>query len=259
MPTGILLYKSARMRHHAESCVPDDANFGLWYDKFPTWTDVDGELRVEKLRWIKTVTIRPCGDQELIGMYCTRQKKLAGEIGGTVFSLTNESRFVSGLGREHPVENGFAWHHTLGTPYLPGSSIKGIVRAWATDVCGAEFDRLLGPENNGVGHVILLDMLPTAPVKLIADIMTPHYGPYYEDNNGNTAPGDWHSPVPVPFLVCEKGQNWQLTVLPASRCIDWPAAIESIRDWLTNAFAWHGAGAKTAVGYGRFMELPAGT
>jgi CRISPR-associated protein Cmr6 len=34
------------------------------------------------------------------------------------------------LGNPHPVEKGFLWHPTLGTPSLPGSGVKGLVRAW---------------------------------------------------------------------------------------------------------------------------------
>ena len=84
---------------------------------------------------------------------------------------------MTGLGRSHPVENGFAWHPTLGMPYLPGSSVKGMVRAWAeqeTDPRPAseELDRLLGKQNSA-GSVCFLDALPIKPVKLEADVMTP--------------------------------------------------------------------------------------
>lgn len=37
---------------------------------------------------------------------------------------------MTGLGRQHPLENGFTWHPTLGVPYIPGSSLKGLLRAW---------------------------------------------------------------------------------------------------------------------------------
>ena len=52
--------------------------------------------------------------------------------GGRWEVFTSTSRFVTGLGRSHPVENGFAWRPTLGTPYLPGSSVKGMARAWGS-------------------------------------------------------------------------------------------------------------------------------
>ena len=47
--------------------------------------------------------------------------------------FTTDGRFVTGTGRSHSVENGFAWHPTLGTPYLSGSSVKGMIRARAQE------------------------------------------------------------------------------------------------------------------------------
>ncbi len=44
------------------------------------------------------------------------------------------SPFVTGLGNEHPLENGFAFLNPYGLPYLPGSSIKGVLRAAAEEL-----------------------------------------------------------------------------------------------------------------------------
>lgn len=38
------------------------------------------------------------------------------------------STFITGLGGEHPTEKGFRFEWTLGIPYIPSSSIKGVVR-----------------------------------------------------------------------------------------------------------------------------------
>src|ERR1035441_6966625 len=70
-------------------------------------------------------------------------------------------------GRSHPVENGFVWHPTLGVPYLPGSSIKGLIGQ-------PDRENVLGSKTR-VGRVICLDAVPTCPVRLEADVMTPHY------------------------------------------------------------------------------------
>ncbi len=282
------LYRTSNTDLINRTSIPDNANTGLWYDKFPNlwggqvpnlefqqtreiewWPpNANGpkksKVEIGKLAWIESVTpswyqpdIKPSGNSDLIAESIERQKALAMVMGGNCVALINESRFVSGLGREHPVENGFAWHHTLGTPYLPGSSLKGMVCAWAKAEEFKERDQLLGSEKSGAGRVILLDMIPAAPVQLVADVMTPHYGPYY-DPDKKEAPGDWHSPVPVPFLVCEVNQQWQTAVLPGSRS-ESPEQFQDdaklIREWLIEALAWQGAGAKTAVGYGRFNVL----
>ena len=78
-----------------------------------------------KLRWIKTLAGVTVGTQDQIEQYVLRLLRLIDKRGGLPAVFESDSRFVTGLGRSHPVENGFAWHSTLGTPYLPGSSVKG--------------------------------------------------------------------------------------------------------------------------------------
>jgi CRISPR-associated protein Cmr6 len=158
------------------------------------------------------------------------------------------------------VENGFAWHHTLGVPYLPGSSIKGMVRAWAKQWLDQKHEeaakRIFGESKDmGIGSVIFMDAVPIEPVKLEADVMTPHYGPYYQDNQNQVPPADWHNPVPIPFLTVAAHTPFLFGVLP--RRIQDNQAIddcETVKDWLDAALVTIGAGAKTAVGYGRFRR-----
>ena len=235
---------------------PSDGHAGLWFDKFcnqwqntsDSWT-ISGE---QKLEWIKTVANCPVGTQEQIRESMRRLKQLIKARGGRFVELTTESRFVTGLGRSHPVENGFVWHPTLGTPYLPGSSVKGLVRSWAK--LGAErqsdtqMDRLLGKPDMA-GAVCFLDAIPVAPVTLEADVMTPHYAGWDEKN----PPGDWLSPNPIPFLTTARGTTFLFGLIPC-RGVSMDD-LDNVLDWLRSALAWAGAGAKTAVGYGRFSAL----
>lgn len=245
---------------------PEKAHTGLWYDKFcdqwrpdPTSNNWPGLGDEGKLNWIKTVE-GPCGDSVKIHELALRQRQLVQSLSGKARVFKTLDRFVTGLGRSHPVENGFAWHPTLGTPYLPGSSVKGLVRTyveqWLEPAKLPDDDtviRTFGPRDkltSGVGSVLFLDALPTGAVQLEADVMTPHYGPYYSDRKGNTPPGDWHSPTPIPFLAVAAEQSFQFAVLP--RGADAAEDGEIVFRWLTDALQWLGAGAKTAVGYGRF-------
>ncbi|MDE0225842.1 MAG: RAMP superfamily CRISPR-associated protein, partial [Gammaproteobacteria bacterium] len=117
-----------------------------------------------KMRWINDVTGHPVGSSDEIEEYSLRVVRLAEKRNGRWFVFSTSWRFVTGLGRSHPVENGFAWHSTLGTPYLPGSSIKGLVHAWVTlhaqsrSSCD-ELARLLGSPG-AVGGVAFLDAIP---------------------------------------------------------------------------------------------------
>lgn len=231
----------------------DTGNAGLWYDKLcDRWSDLwtlsgDDE---KKLAWIKTVTGKRVGMDVLLAESLRRMLRLTVARGGIFGIFVTESRFVTGLGRSHPVENGFAWHPTLGVPYLPGSSIKGLVRAWAerdADPRPARerVDAILGSAGTA-GKVVFVDAVPAAPVQLEADVMTPHYSGWSPDE----PPGDWCGPVPVPFLVTAPETAFAFSLLPV-RAAGTDAAKE-VFEWLRAALAYAGAGAKTAVGYGRF-------
>jgi len=51
-----------------------------------------------------------------------------------VCHLKATSSFVTGMGLDHPIENGFAFLDPYGLPYLPGSSIKGVLRRAAEEL-----------------------------------------------------------------------------------------------------------------------------
>jgi len=259
--------------------VRNSGNAGLWYDKYcntwpvspdsqcpEDWTLTAGgehDAVCPKLEWINSLIDRAVGDAKLLEEFCARQAELLAGFGQSPLFFKTDWRFVTGLGREHPLENGFAWHQVLGTPYLPGSSIKGMLRAYAEywleigddkeDLIKRVFGSPVGEtEAKSAGSVIILDAIPLAPVKLEADVMTPHYGPYYQDGSGATPPGDWHSPVPLPFMVVSSDTSFQFGLAPKHS--DAGSDLDVVRKWLADALDWIGAGAKTAVGYGRMSK-----
>jgi CRISPR-associated protein Cmr6 len=260
---------------------PGTGHAGLWYDKFcDRWSSNwslsqeagagGGKARGDASRscenrddgkgrgspkdtWIRTVSDRPVGFPNLLAESVRRARALVAAAGGRAAVFRTEGRFVTGIGRHHPVENGFAWHPTLGVPYLPGSSVKGLLRAWArAEGNEAEAERIFGASSGSprVGQVVLLDAVPVRPVKLEVDVMTPHFANWTED----APPGDWRSPVPVPFLTTGAGQAFLFAVLP--RTEEAAEHLDRVMEWLRDALAFAGAGAKTAVGYGRFAPAP---
>ena len=50
--------------------------------------------------------------------------------------------FATGLGNEHPLENGFAFLNPYGLPYLPGSGVKGVVRRAAEELAHKDYSRM---------------------------------------------------------------------------------------------------------------------
>ncbi len=250
--------------------LPEKGNAGLWYDKFCNcWKGLNladrqnGKVEIKKHSkngdgWIDTVTKRSCGNSEELERQTDRQWNMVEVLNGQNLCLKTNSPFVTGLGREHPVENGFLWHHTLGVPYLPGSSVKGIVRAWigqwVSESNPDEINRIFGTkpsQQSQVGEVIFLDSIPLGPVKLKADVMTPHYTNYYQNQKNELAPGDWISPVPIPFLVVKEGATFHFAILPQQQSAEAKEHCKTVCNWLKGALKWIGAGAKTAVGYGR--------
>ena len=256
------LYEAAVRSPHRRH----DGHAGLWFDKFCNqWLQKNGKWTMKndhdstdspKLRWIQEFTGVPIGARDQIDEYALRMARLVEKRNGRWFAFTTSSRFVTGLGRSHPVENGFAWHSTLGTPYLPGSSIKGLVHAWATldEHRHGSADNLAGliGSPKSVGRITFMDAVPVKPVVLEADVMTPHYAGWTTDKYG--WPGDWRSPTPIPFLVTADNTPFLFAIVPTR--IDPErnpeADVEIVSGWLRRALALAGAGAKTAIGYGRF-------
>ena len=251
------LYRTASQRPRIRD---PGGHAGLWFDKFcdrwtvnsSDWTMRSGQSDQgnPKLEWIRTVTNGTVGASDQITAYVLRMLRLIDGRDGRAEVFTTESRFVTGLGRSHPVENGFVWHPTLGTPFLPGSSVKGLIRSWAKADADPRPDRetlarLLG-EPGDAGRVCCLDAVPLGPVKLEADVMTPlHAG--WDDCD---PPGDWRSPTPVPFLATAAETPFLFGLVPCDGVTK--NDLETVSMWLRDALAWAGGGAKTAVGYGRF-------
>lgn len=237
-------------------------NAGLWYDKFcdrwkPDWTGFAGDSG--KRDWMSTLP-KKVGDSALMKEAVKRLEDLVDAQGGCRFRRMTAWRFVTGLGRNHPVENGFTWRHDIGTPYIAGSSLKGLARAYARDWDGLpreEIHRIFDQKLDaglGVGSVVFLDALPVGPVALDADVMTPHYGPWYQGET-NAVPADWHSPTPISFLAVAPGQTFVFAVLPRNQSNEQDQKdCKKAADLLKEALETLGAGAKTAVGYGQFVE-----
>ena len=255
--------------------APGKGNTGLWYDKFfQNWQRGKWQLKDKaKLDWIKQVVWekesqvvrRRIGDFHLLADYNNRIYRMVQALGGETRVYSTNWHLATGLGLSHPLENGMTWQHNLGVPYLPGSTVKGIVRTWAeewaTNYSPGDIDRIFGPSSDKdknsndektVGTIIFFDALPVQPVKLAADIMTPHYQEYYSSTD--KLPGDWYNPNPIPFLVVGEGQLFMFALAPRKK--ENISDLELVLQWLDEALTITGAGAKTASGYGRFTRQP---
>jgi CRISPR-associated protein Cmr6 len=204
-----------------------------------------------------------------------RRRAIALELSGVgtkYRSLTTTSRLACGLGLPHPAETSILFDRLTGVPYLPGSSVKGMLKSAARLAADGEFpndvvseesakywkanlDRIFGPEMKekmplAKGRMVFYDAFPEKWLKLNLDVLTPHYGPYYIENK---VPGDWFNPVPVYFLVVPSNETFRfwyrsLAVDEATKEVD-EAAVWGL---LPVALDWLGIGGKKSSGYGMF-------
>lgn len=194
---------------------------------------------------------------------------------------TTDGRLVVGLGGASVYETSMTLHHIYGIPYIPASSIKGVLRSWILINCfdgmndpNAEeramkdnvFAATFGTDDNASdlkahrGNLIFFDAFPIKAPTIEADIMTPHYSDYYSDsdNKKQTAPSDTQKLTPIPFLTVAEGTEFQFIVGEKGNegLLNKPFHDQkTIIEWLKEALSEHGIGAKTAVGYGYFNEI----
>ena len=182
----------------------------------------------------------------------------------------SSSPFITGLGSGHPTETGMILDRNTGLPYIPASSIKGVLRlARAIKYADADgnvdenneeivkyFGSTSDAEKSKRGQLIILDAYPKSVPKLKLDIMNPHFGNYYSGESKQ--PVETESPVPIKFLTVKEGTTFIF------RCAFIPLGNKTVSDeekqiiqtdvdaMFKTAFETVGFGGKTSIGYGRF-------
>lgn len=150
------------------------------------------------------------------------------------------------------------FHPVYGVPYIPASTLKGIVRAWARDnpqvVSVTEMERVLGfidrksdpktgekykTPRSSLGTVQFFDAFPIEPC-LSLDVVTPNWS--WDD-----AQVVKYKAEPHEFLVMDKPK---LKIGVAATNIGNEDDIELAELWLEEALSC-GLGSRTSAGYGR--------
>jgi CRISPR-associated protein Cmr6 len=212
----------------------------------------------------------------------------------TAFSISTEENsrlnltaiatapFTTGLGNEHPLENGFAFLNPYGLPYLAGSGVKGVLRQAARELASGEWGETSGWDEATIttlfgkeaqdgdtelqrGALSFWDVLPQIRGNSLAvEIMTPHQSHYYQQKQDikagdSISPHDSGQPTPISFLTVPEGSGFTFHVLCNPAFLS-PELAEN-QHWkvllgaaFEHAFAWLGFGAKTAVGYGAMQS-----
>jgi CRISPR-associated protein Cmr6 len=169
---------------------------------------------------------------------------------------------IIGLGGENVLETGISLQHTYGTPFIPGSALKGLTAHYCDQVWGAidtkfklgeEYHETIFGTTEDSGHIIFHDAWITPESlgdSMKPDVMTPHHSVYYS-NKEDAAPTDFDDPIPITFLSIvggfyvtvscdvqnEVGEKWAKLVFKM--------LTEALKEW--------GIGGKTNAGYGRLV------
>jgi CRISPR-associated protein Cmr6 len=233
-----------------------------------------------KVDALKAATELKTQDKSRMMALVTRQNTIAKSVPITnILSLDAlaTAPFTTGLGNEHPLENGFAFLSPYGLPYLPGSGIKGVLRQAARELASGDWGDDFGWNETAIhllfgkesedgdtehqrGVLSLWDVIPRIKGdSLSVEIMTPHQGHYYQRDQ---TPHDSGSPIPINFLTVPPGSGFTFHVVcDVPRLTRLEPKFAHSDAWKTllqaafeHAFEWLGFGAKTSVGYGAMHE-----
>ena len=170
-------------------------------------------------------------------------------------NLKLRTRLFIGLTGGGMLETGCAISRAHGTPYIPGSSVKGVVAAHALerlDETGDTFRELFGARPTEDRPDALSGLIAfhdawwvpdSVGQPLVKEVVTTHHPEYYS-KEGAAPATDFDSPVP----------NAQVAVQGAFRFViggpgEW---LDFAERMLVSALTASGAGAKTRAGYGLF-------
>jgi len=105
-------------------------NPGLIFDRFLGYEGwkISSQSKNENLDRIIKATEQI--DTALLAAEQKRWQAMVAAQGGNPFKIKMEWRFITGIGRKGSLEVGFAFNR-YGFPFLPGSSVKGLARAYA--------------------------------------------------------------------------------------------------------------------------------
>ncbi|MFM2246764.1 MAG: hypothetical protein RL071_2838, partial [Pseudomonadota bacterium] len=217
--------------------LPPGASPGLVWDRYPrVWRGAAIGAAKERadflsafVRDMNSADVKAAGEGALSAV---RARLVAAGAISRSFTLT--APLCTGLGLEHPTENGFAFDAVHGLPMLAGTGLKGLARAAAQALGEPEavVTALLGsdvPDGHGSGDatspgtVRFWGAWPAVWPKLRVELINPHHPSYQQDQAGSYAGepeasrgkrprrrqvADYtEEPVPVSFLALDHSQD----------------------------------------------------
>lgn len=266
--TAIRLMRDALVRYYSDTkdALRDDAKEahpGLLIQR----GYASHERETDAGREAKTMHVRRICDIPASAFYQNAyqrwRKATRNELRFRQLDLALESRLFIGLTGGGMLETGCAISHSYGVPYIPGSSLKGVVRAHVHQTPFAqEHPQVVaelfgaagepdGPHSDGLsGLVVFHDAwwVPgSADTPLVEEVVTSHHLAYY-GQDGAVSASDFDDPTPN-AQIAARGRF--LFVLEGE-----PAWRDLAEEMLVSALSRRGIGARTASGHGLFSPEP---
>ena len=266
---------------------PSACHSGLQLEKYARIPESEASFMEHQKPGLQVVC-RAAGDDNLLDRLNDRRDAALRVRESRSFNAKTNGSLTLHLARSTAWENaGISLHPVYGFAYLPGSGIKGMVRAWAETVWAPAhsdqaaawklIERVFGysphsethkvarsgedgrgwrpaecpvPIGSATGRVVFHDAWPQRWPDLHVDVINNHHVNYYQGDKP-IPPDDTDSPVLVYFLAVRSDTTFRFVISGRSRCGD--GFLDQAMEWLKQALRNTGTGAKTAAGYGRFQ------
>src|SRR5712692_8003944 len=251
---------AALLNDHIIKCK----NLALILDKYPTQAVV-AETK-NKGPWLQNLIKGDHIDTTLTQSAYDRWLAMMSAMNTTRFEASLDWRMVIGLGGETVLETDITLHHLYGIPFIPGSALKGLTRAYVTgEIEGYQSDkiendnkevkRIFGSQEQA-GTVLFFDAMPLdGKVSFVLDIMNPHYPDYY---SGTKPPTNDQSPNPITFLTVTNS-TFTFALAPRNpNNTKHKEDVETVKGGLQGALQKYGIGGKTSAGYGYLKVVKEG-
>ena len=230
----------------------------------------NGEKEVNKASEIKAVINCPADAGEI---FDPSESKARSDRFVTVYARTGDRLMVNMAGGMLENAN-ICLHPHFGYPYIPGSAVKGCARraAWselqevrsgvdreAIEAFEKRMRLVFGSvskdpdEDFEGGRVCFFPATPEGKRLLEADVLTCHHPDYYGGRMDEAL--DTENPNPQFFPAVKKGTLFRFRLAPVKIGVEDPQALMNDAErWLRQALMLYGIGAKTAAGYGWFID-----
>lgn len=233
-------------------------NLGLILDKYIPQEAI--QKSEGKSSWLKTLAPDSRIDDRLAESVYRRWLNTIQAMNAQHFSALTDWRVVVGLGGNTVLETDLTLHHLYGIPYIPGTALKGLTRAYATSEKDEghlskkiedddEIIKHIFGSQERAGAIIFFDAMPiNGNVAFDIDIMNAHYPDYYGQNK---LPTNDQKPNPVTFLTVTD-TIFMFAIAPRRK--EDEQYIGQVKEWLQSALEKYGVGGKTSAGYGYFKK-----